>query len=103
MRNNGVDPKELEYLLRTKELERREESLLEGSKVKLDLKNIQDHPDYPRLIPEYREWVEGHSENIFTVEYDPKYPINPKLVCLAEDTTPAKWLFWIGDLIRIKE
>jgi hypothetical protein len=101
LRSKGIDPKKLEYFLRTKEVERRTQDLPEGTKVKLDNANIQSHPDYPRLTEKYRSWVEGHSEDIFTVEYDPKYQNNPTLVCLKEDETPRKWLFWIGDLIRV--
>ncbi len=102
LKSKGIDPKKLEYFLRTKEAERRTQDMPEGARVRLDIKNIQSHPDYPRLTERYREWVEGHGDDVFTVEYDPKYPVNPTLVCLKEDESPVKWLFWIGDLIKVE-
>jgi hypothetical protein len=95
--------KELEYLVRTAELEKRSEILPEGTKVKINLVNMQNHPDYSRLTEKYRNWVEGHADDLFTVKYDPKHLDNPVLVSLAEDKTYPKWLFWVGDLIEVKE
>ena len=44
-----------------------------------------------------------NKDTVFTVEYDEKYKNKPSLVCLKEDTTDPKWLFWVGDLIEVKE
>lgn len=46
--------------------------IAEGTKVKLDFKKISSHPDYPRLNPKYREWVENNKDKEFIVvhEYD---------------------------------
>lgn len=73
----------------------------EGTKVKLNLKRIKAHPDYVKLTEDYRNFVEANENTIFTVEYD-KFRENPStLVCLKEDPTPLKWLFWTGNLIKI--
>lgn len=75
--------------------------LKEGQKVKLNLKSIKSHPDYNKLTEKYRNWIDENLDKEFTVEYDEKYKDNPTLVCLKEDTTYPKWLFWEGDLIEI--
>ena len=72
----------------------------EGKKVKLNLKRIKEHPEYMKFTDEYRAFVEANEDTIFTVEYD-KFRQNPStLVCLKEDPTPIKWLFWTGYLIE---
>jgi hypothetical protein len=59
------------------------------------------HPEYLKLTDDYRTFVEANEDTIFTVEYD-KFRENPStLVCLKEDPTPVKWLFWTGHLIKI--
>ena len=73
----------------------------EGTKVKINLKKIKEHPDYLKLTDNYRAFVEANEDTIFTVEYD-KFRENPStLVCLKEDPTPIKWLFWTGHLIKV--
>ena len=74
----------------------------QGSKVKLNIKQIKSHPDHKKKTKAYRDWIDSHAEDIFTVEYDKNN--NPLvLVCLKEDTTSPKWLFWTGDLIEVKD
>lgn len=73
----------------------------EGTRVKLNIKRIMEHPDYNKLTDDYRKFVESNQDTIFTVEYD-KFRKNPStLVCLKEDPTPLKWLFWTGNLIQV--
>ena len=75
--------------------------ITEGTKVKLNIKRIKGHPEYSKLTDDYRAFVEANEDTIFTVEYD-KFRKNPStLVCLKEDPTPVKWLFWTGNLIKI--
>lgn len=78
-------------------------TILEGTTVKLNVKQIKSRPDYIRMRDTYKEFVESNIDNIFTVEYDEKKKDEPILVCLKEDPTEVKWLFWIGDLIIVKE
>lgn len=75
--------------------------IAEGTKVKLNIKRIKEHPEYLKLTDDYRAFVEANENTVFTVEYD-KFRKNPStLVCLKEDPTPVKWLFWTGNLIKI--
>lgn len=75
--------------------------LHEGDRVRLNIKAIQRHPDYERLTESYRNFVESHIDDIFTVVYDPKYQDKPAVVCLKED--PANHLFWTGNLIKVDD
>jgi hypothetical protein len=75
--------------------------LPEGTKVKLDVDSIKSQPDYKRLVPEYRKWVDVHADKVMTVEYDEYHKDNPIIVCLAEDETDPKWEFWVGELIVV--
>lgn len=73
-------------------------TILEGSKVKLNYNKITNRKDYNNLVPEYKEFIEKNKDRIFTVEYDKDRKNMPIWVCLAEDDTPVKWLFYVGDL-----
>lgn len=72
--------------------------LKEGDKVKLNVKNIKNHPDYLRVVDKYKDWIDAHCNEVFTIEFDKKYQNNSSLLCFREDTTIPKWLFWEGDL-----
>lgn len=75
--------------------------IAEGTKVKLNINRIKNHPEYLKLTDDYRTFVEANENTIFTVEYD-KFRKNPStLVCLKEDPTPVKWLFWTGNLTKV--
>lgn len=79
----------------------------EGTKVKLNYKRITTHPDWKKkLRKEYKDWIEAHKNDTFTVEWDEMRKANNSVdkkirVCLAEDTTVPKWLFLTSDLIPI--
>ena len=77
-------------------------SIPEGSKVYLKVEKMKKHPDWNRLDERYRAFVEDNIDTVFTVEYDEQYQREPLWVCLKEDTTPIKWLFYIGDLKVIR-
>lgn len=78
-------------------------SFKEGDRVRLNVKSIQEHPDYPNMNPMYKQWVGNNKDKEFTVEYDEKQDDNPTLVCLKEDTTDPKWLWWVGNLEKVRE
>lgn len=78
-------------------------SIPEGAKVKFRIDKMRAHPDWFRLEERYRKFVEDNVDTIFTVQYDALYPKEPLWVCLAEDPSPIKWLFYIGDLKQITE
>lgn len=75
--------------------------LNEGDHVKINIEAIKKHPDYNRLSETYREFVETHAANVFTVVYDERHKRNPTIVTLAED--PFGWLFWTGNLIKVDD
>lgn len=71
----------------------------EGDKVQLDLETIKKHPCYEQRMPAYQKFCEENAGKIFTAVYDKS--LRPSVVCLAEDKTEPKWLFWIGDLKKV--
>lgn len=74
-------------------------TLVEGDKVRLNVAAIRNHPDYDRLTEKYRNFIQEHSDDIFTVIFDEHRKDNPFVVCLQEDTDG--WLFYSDDLIKV--
>ena len=80
--------------------------LEEGTKVKLNWELIKRHPDWKIQRKDYKEWVEAHKDEVFTVEWDKNRKQNDTsdkkfLVCLKEDETNPKWLFYSSTLIPL--
>ena len=78
--------------------------LEEGTAVKLNYEMMKRHPDWKIQRDDFKEWVEAHKDDVFTVEYDAKRKERNSSdmkynVCLAEDTTEPKWLFYTSTLI----
>lgn len=73
----------------------------DGDKVTLNLEEIRKHPGYERKLPAYRRFCEMNAGRVFTVCIDPN--MRNSVVCLKEDQTKPKWLFWIGDLTKVME
>lgn len=74
-----------------------------GEKVKLNYDLITNRPSYAGLTQKYIDWIEANKNNVFTVECVPNYEHkNPVIVQLVEDESFPKWLFWIGDLVRVE-
>lgn len=104
---NRAKRRKLQKLLRC--FNAKEEHLLEGDKVKINTEKILSEPNWKNKNKTYQSFVLEHKDTIFTVEYD---PINtqrrqvyqkgayPALLCLKED--PNHFLFWEGDLIKVK-
>lgn len=76
-------------------------SLKEGDRVRLNMKSILEQPDYANMNPKYKQWVEDNKDKVFTVEYDEKHGENSTLVCLREDESDPRWLFWVGNLEKV--
>lgn len=76
---------------------------LRGDLVRLNIEQIMKHPDYLRLSKRYRDFVETHARDIFTVQYDRSASVQKlnSVVALKED--PDGWLFWTGDLQKVNE
>lgn len=97
----GIDKSMAELYLKMKQHGSPPIELKEGDMVRLNINSIQKHPDYSKLSVMYREFVEVHKEDIFTVVYDRRRQLNPTEVCLKED--PFGWMFWTGDLIKVSD
>ena len=85
------------------DLPKYKECLLEGDFVKLNTKKIKSHPDYAKMRPVYKEFIESNDGVVFTVEYDKNKQDKPNLVCLKEDMSDPKFLFWDGDLLILDQ
>ncbi len=59
----------------------------EGTKVKL----VPERLTHGNPIRD--RWMEKHIDEIFTIEYDPKWGPEPVIYCLKEDTSDPKWYF----------
>lgn len=93
-------------LQQNKELNEQHVSCFEGEKVKINYEQIKNSKDWDKLNLKYKEFIETHKDEIFTVEFDPiKKELNAKtkdlLVQLKEDETKPKWLFQARDLIPL--
>ena len=75
-------------------------SLYEGDRVRLNIKGIKSHPDYDKLNPRYKEFVESNQDTIFIVGCNSNTNRIKDTVNLVGDTD--NWLFWIGDLIKVE-
>ena len=71
-------------------------------KVRLNVGRIRDHPDFPNLVWEYRDFIEKSEGKVFKVVIDKKFTTDDSLVLLQEGDHEYKWLIHISNLIRIK-
>lgn len=78
----------------------KDDVVLEGDKVRLNYDKITNQPNYESFLDTYKDIVEKLKDKVCTVVYDSKYKNDPVLVCLEEDPTPTKFLFFVGDLIK---
>ena len=100
-KKKGVDRQLAELYLRIKEKGIQPQTIVDGDKVKLNMKAIQSHPDYNRLSDKYKSFVTENVDTIFTVQFDPRSGNLNAIVSLKEDST--RWLFWVGDLTKVNE
>lgn len=70
-----------------------------GDKVQLNYKRIKKDPNYKRKRIDWKMFVGRHRDDVFTVEYDPKFGPSPTVVCFVEDKHDPKWLWVMADLI----
>ena len=75
--------------------------LAEGTKVKIKYEQVLSHFS-DGGNPIFTDWLEKNKDNVFTIEYDERHTQNPQLVCLAEDESNPKNLFWDLDLYEYK-
>lgn len=97
-KKRGIDEKAAEAYLKTEDaVQRANNGICEGDKVILDTAFIMSRKDYKKLVPEYREFIESSAGVVFTAHLEK----DGRLASLNENDN--KWLFWIGDLKKIKE
>lgn len=74
--------------------------ICEGEQVKLDVDRIINREDYIHTTEEYRAFVESSRDRVFTVRlYRKRKDGFSTIIELAEE---PRWLFWYGDLVRVK-
>ena len=71
------------------------EAIPEGVKVRIDRKKLEERQS---VSPQFKQWLDENSDKTFTVTYETA-STNKHFVCLKEDKTEPKWLFWEGNLI----
>lgn len=103
LRKKGLSNEDIQTVIKLKEAQDNGQVLQPGDKVQLDIDRIKQHPGWEDRHPEYKEFCESNVGRTFTVEYDKSLKSNPSLVCLVEDQTVPKWLFWPGDLKKVDE
>lgn len=75
------------------------DGLPEGTKVKLNIRRIMNHPDWSRKTDEYRLFCMSHAKTLMTVKHHKFTYKRPDLVALEEDDSGHEWLFHISELI----
>lgn len=115
LKQKGYSESQIELALRVVEMKSKslvDEEFLENDKVKLNYENITSHPDYIKNktseeshVIRYHKFIEDNKDKVMTVQYDKNHQDHPQLVVLKEDENEddCKWLFWVGDLIKIKD
>lgn len=71
------------------------QDIAEDEKVKLNIETIKARQNYEKMSNKYKEFVDTNADTIFTAHIE-----RPTLISLKEE---PKWLFWCGDLIKMKE
>lgn len=74
--------------------------LQEGDSVRLDVEQIVNRSDYAKTTDEYRAFVESSKDRIFTAHLYRKREDGFSAIIELEEE--PRWLFWYGDLIRVK-
>lgn len=101
LRKKGLSNEDIQTVIKLKEAKDSGQTIQPGDKVQLNIEKIKEHPRWEDRRPEYKEFCESNVGRIFTVERDKSRGDNSGLVCLAEDQTVPKWLFWTGDLKKV--
>jgi hypothetical protein len=102
LRSNGISNETVSNIARLKRKLDSVPWMAEGEKVRLNMKSILADKDYEKKQDKWKQFVQDNKDTIFTVEWDAKHRDNPVLVCLKEDPSPVKWLWWVGDLEVVK-
>ena len=71
------------------------QEISEDEKIMLNIEAIRNRKNYERMTDKYKEFVNNNSDKVFTAHVE-----RTNLISLKEE---PQWLFWSGDLIKIKE
>jgi hypothetical protein len=102
LRAKGISKESVSNIAKLKQKLDSVPRIAEGEKVRLNVKSILSDPDYEKKQDRWKQFVQDNKDAIFTVEWDDRHRDNPVLVCLKEDPSPLKWLWWVGDLEVVK-
>lgn len=106
LKSKGYTDSQINSIIALRERETLSPQIPEGTQVRINVKQIKSRHDYNKNIDfnkqRYHDFIDTHGDEVFTVEYAKGKTDNPTLVCLKEDTTDLKWLFWTGDLEVVK-
>lgn len=72
-------------------------SYKEGAKVKINPLKVN------RGNPLKNKWIDDHTDQIFTIEYDPKFNRETLVYSFKEDMSEPKWLFSHAELVECNE
>lgn len=70
------------------------QDIVEDEKVKLNVENLKARQNYARMSDPYKEFIDANVDTVFTAHVE-----RPTLISLKEE---PKWLFWCGDLIKVR-
>ena len=73
----------------------------QGDKVKLDYEKLTNDPNFSRMNEEWKKWIEEHKNTKLTVDFDENHVKNKLFCVFEEDESEVKWLFYVGDLIKL--
>lgn len=54
-------------------IQNKPQTLPEGCKVKLDTEVLKGGIDYNRKTEKWKQWIENHQDDTFTVEYESRF------------------------------
>ncbi len=107
LKSEGYSEKQIEYIIKTRQLKEMAVEIPEGTQVKINVKRIRSYPDYNKNIDynkqRYHEFLDANEDKVFTVKRIDKYK---NIVELHEDESDKdyfKWQFSTIDLIVQKE
>lgn len=101
LKAKGYSKVDIDRMVMVKEMMNSSKNLQEGQKVRLNIERLRADVNWSGMNPRYKEWVEAHAGEVFTVKYHPEY--SPSRVCLEECDAVEDWLFWDGDLEVVDE
>ena len=98
----GLNQKEVDIFLAMRGFDAAKNKFNGGEKVVLNIEKIKSDVNWNDKTDVYKNFVKDNEEKHFTVELDQKYK-DGSLVCLLEDSSSPKWLWWCEDLKIVED